>query len=391
MKKKIVCIFFLIILFPVLIHAETKMEYDKLLDEYTELYGDIFENGIDEIDIDGNFKNLTNDINIKEIFSDLVSGKIEISIQELLNIIVKRLSGEIYISLKTMALIVAISVLSSYLTGLQDGFGKEGVNKAAFYACYIVISGIACAAFYDAAECVFKTIEQISLFMKMIVPVVITALVSSGAAISAAVLEPTLIVIVELTVEIIKSCFLPIVMLSTAMNIVNNLSDRFKTERLVKFMNSSIKRGLTIILTIFVSVATLRSIASSGADGLTIKLTKYAAANFIPVVGGVLSESVETVMNCSVLIKNAVGIMGIICVAIISAIPILKIGGVLIIFRLIAAISEPVSDPKTIKCLNELGNSVSVLFSMLTACTVMFILVLTVIINAGNTAVMLGR
>ena len=390
MKKKVICIFFLIVLLPCLVHGEVKNEYDKLMSEYTELYGNIFENGINEIDVKGNFKDLTNDISIKEIFSDLVSGKIEISMQELLNIIIKKLSGEIYICLKTMALIIAISILSSYLTGLQDGFGKEGVNKAAFYTCYIVIAGIACAAFYDAAECVSETIEQISLFMKMIVPVVITALVSSGASISASVFEPTLIVIVELTVEIIRSCFLPMIMLSTAMNVVNNLSDRFKTERLVKFMNQSVKWGLTIILTIFVSVATLQSIASSGADGLTIKLTKYAAANFIPVVGGVLSESVETIMNCSVLIKNAVGIMGIICVAIIAATPILKIGAVLIIFRLTAAISEPVSDPKTVKCLNELGNGVSVLFSMLTACTVMFILVLTVIINAGNTAVMLG-
>ena len=391
MKKKVVCIFFLIALFPCLVHGEVKNEYDKLMSEYTELYGNIFENGIDEIDANGNFKDLAKDINIKELFSDLVSGKIEMSVQELLNIIIKKLSGEIYICLKTMALIIAVSILSSYLTELQDGFGKEGVNKAAFYTCYIVISGITCAAFYDAAECVFETIEQISLFMKMIVPVVITALVSSGAAISASVFEPTLIVIVELTVEIIRSCFLPMIMLSTALNVVNNLSDRFKTERLVKFMNQSIKWGLTIILTIFVSVATLQSIASSGADGLTIKLTKYAATNFIPVVGGVLSESVEMVMNCSVLIKNAVGIMGIICVVIIAATPILKIGAVLIIFRLTAAISEPVSDPKTVKCLNELGNSVSVLFSMLTACTVMFILVLTVIINAGNTAVMLGR
>ncbi len=391
MRKKAVFIFILIVMIPCLVHGEMKSEYDKLMSEYTELYGNVFVNGIDEIGLHEDFKDLTDDISIKELFSDLVSGKIEISVSELLNTIIKRLSGEIYISLKTMALIVAISILSSYLTGLQDGFGKEGVNKAAFYACYIVISGIACAAFYDAAECVFETIERISLFMKMIVPVVITALVSSGAAISAAVFEPTLIVIVELTVEVIQACFLPMIMLSTGMNIVNNLSDRFKTERLVKFMNQSIKWGLTVILTIFVSVATLQSIASSGADGLTIKLTKYAAANFIPVVGGVLSESVETVMSCSVLIKNAVGIMGIICVVIITATPILKIGAVLIIFRLTAAISEPVSDPKTVKCLNELGNSVSVLFSMLTACSVMFILVLTVIINAGNTAVMLGR
>lgn len=96
-------------------------------------------------------------------------------------------------------------------------------------------------------------------------------------------------------------------------------------------------------------------------------------------------------MNCSVLIKNSVGVLGIICLAVIAVTPLLKIAAVLIIFRLTAAIAEPVSEPKIITCISELANSISVLFSMLAASTVMFIIVLTIVINAGNTAIMLGR
>lgn len=391
MKKIFIFTLFIAIIFSYTVFAEENNDYDNLLNEYIELYGDIFEKEIDNVGITNSFSELTKDTSIKELFSHIVSGKIEISVIELLTVFVKKILGEIFVSLKAMALIIGIALLCSYLTGLQDGFGKEGINNVAFFACYSVIAGIACTAFYDSAECVFQTIERISIFMKMIVPVVITALVSCGAAISASVFEPTLVAIVEITMAIIQSFFLPMVMLAAAMNVVNNLSDKFKTERLVKFMNQTIKWGLTIVITIFVSVATLQSIASSGADGLTIKLTKYAAANLIPVVGGVLSESVESVMNCSVLIKNSVGIMGIVCVTVIAVSPIIKIGAVLIVFRLTAAIAEPVSDPKIIKCLSELGNSLSVLFSMLTACTVMFIIILTVIINAGNTVIMLGR
>lgn len=222
-------------------------------------------------------------------------------------------------------------------------------------------------------------------------PIVITTLLTSGAIVSASVFEPALITIVEIAVMVIQTLFIPLVMISTAMNIVNNLSDQFKTQRMVKFMNQCVKWGLSIMLTVFVSVAGIQSIASAGADGLTVKLTKFAASNLIPVVGGILSESVETVMNCSVLIKNSVGVLGIICLAVIAVTPLLKIAAVLIIFRLTAAIAEPVSEPKIITCISELANSISVLFSMLAASTVMFIIVLTIVINAGNTAIMLGR
>ena len=96
-------------------------------------------------------------------------------------------------------------------------------------------------------------------------------------------------------------------------------------------------------------------------------------------------------MNCSVLIKNSVGIIGIICLIAIAAFPLIKIAAILIVFRLTAAVTEPISEPKITNCITEIANSVSLLFSMLAASTVMFIIVLTVVINAGNTVIMLGR
>ncbi len=100
-------------------------------------------------------------------------------------------------------------------------------------------------------------------------------------------------------------------------------------------------------------------------------------------VGGILSELVETVVSCSVVIKNSVGLAGIICIIAIALRPVLKLAALLIIFRITAAVAEPVSEPKIIVCISRLAGSVSVLFSMITAVTVMFIMVITIMINAG--------
>lgn len=362
----------------------------EMLDAYTELYGDVFSQGLDALK-DHSFRELIPDFQVQKLLKALVSGRLELSFPALFRALARYLLGEVYSSLKLMGMALALSVLSASLAGLQDGFGSEGTAQAAFWVCYMALAGVASAAFWDAAQCAVGAVENISAFMKMVVPVVVTTLLTSGAIVSASVFEPTLLAVVEISVTVIQTLLIPLVMMTAAMNIVNGLSQRFKIQRMVKLMNQCVKWGLSIMLTIFVSAAGLQSIAAAGADGLTVKLTKFAASNLIPVVGGILSESVETVMNCSLLIKNSVGALGIICLAVIAAAPLLKLAAILLIFRLTAALAEPIAEPRSVVCLSELANAVSVLFSMLAAVTVMFVLALTVMINAGNTAILLGR
>ena len=392
MKKILQGVMILLVFFPLCTYAaesETRIS-QEILDDSAEYYGDFFEKGLKSLDEESVFETLFQK-KPKEFLLQLIHGKLELSVSSLLQSIFRILFQEVYHGMKLLGCILILSILSSYLTGLQESFGKEGVGMVAFYVCYIVIAGIASTAFYQTAECVGQSVSQIALFMKMVVPIVITTLITCGAIVSATVFEPVLITIVEIAVSLIQGVMLPLVMISAGMNIVNHLSERFKTQKLVKFMNQCIKWGLSVMLTIFVSVTGLQSIASGSADALTLKLSKFATSNLIPVVGGILAETVETVMNCSVLIKNSVGILGILCLIVLAVFPLLKVWGMLILFRLTAAVCEPVSDNRMIVCLTELANAISVLFSILAAVTVMFIIVLTIVLNAGNTALMLGR
>lgn len=370
--------------------AVDKEDFNSVLDDYAVFYGDIFENGIYELENGNSFLNMLPDFKASDILKGFNKGELAITPKQLYDYLLRLLLAEVYSAAKLMAVILAMSVLSSYLSGLKSGFGENSVSTAAFYICYIVTAGIAATVFYETASCASSTVENVAVFMKIIVPTVITLLLTSGAAISATVLEPTMISIVEIVVPIVQFVFIPAVMISTALNIVNGMSDKFKTDRMVKLLNSAVKWGLSVILTVFVSLAGLKSIASAGADGLTIKLSKFAASNLVPMIGGILSESVETVMNCSVVIKNSVGVLGIICLVLIALRPVLKLGAILILFRLTAAIAEPVSEPKIIICISRLADSVAVLFSIVVAVTVMFIIVVTILINAGNSAVMFG-
>ena len=81
-------------------------------------------------------------------------------------------------------------------------------------------------------------------------------------------------------------------LIATALGIISNLSDKVQIGKLSKFLKS----GITIVITIFVSILSLEGGLTSNVDGLAAKGIK-AASGFIPVVGKALGESVDMVMR----------------------------------------------------------------------------------------------
>ncbi len=367
------------------VYAEETDE-QNIIEEYVSIYSEDLETAAEESGI----YEILPEFDTREILLKSASGDNLFNLKDLFNRLLEILFGEIQSVLKIMLYITALSLLSSYLSALSESTNKD-VSDIAFYACYIIIAGISAATFLEIMACAQGAIDNILIVARMIIPVVITSLAATGAISSAAVFQPMLLAVIEIALVIIEKIFIPILMLFTALNIVNCISSKINGEKMVQFLGKTVKWGLSVLLTVFVGTAGLQSLASGCADGLSVKLTKYAASNLIPVVGGILSETVETVMNCSVIIKNAVGIIGIIVLLGTMLLPIIKISACLIVLRITAALIQPISDEKIVKCISGIADSVGLVFAVVAAITVMFIIILTIMLNAGNSAVMLGR
>jgi len=386
-KKLIAFIIFYLCMWQLVFAQSVNLE---IIDEYAKIYGDEIQESTNNLkDVD--FEELIPGFSVDEIVSGLAKGENIFSVQGIVNKGISLLAGEIRETLKILVFVLAIGLICTYLTNIQNSFGHKGVSDAAFFVCYMVIVGIAAAAFYQVVGCGKNLIANLSLFMRTMAPVALVTLTTSGAVISAASFEVILMGVIELAEWLLENIFVPLILITAALSMVNNLSQNLNAEKLVQFMNKTTKWGIGIVMTVFVGVMSLQGIVSGSADGLTVKVTKFAAGNLIPLVGGALSETVETVMNCSVVIKNAVGVAGIILVILIVAVPVIKVAACLIMFRLCAALLQPICDKRIVKCISELADSMSAVFGMMMVVAVMFIIMLTIIINVGSSAALLGR
>jgi len=364
-------------------------DYNDLINEYKEEYTEEFEKSMAEVQKNSDLKIPA--FEPEKIISDAVKGKIDFSDIKISNIIYEILMPEFKRVSKSMLYLLTISLIGSFLINLNGAELSKGAAQAGNMCLYLVSAGIILNVFSDIASIAYNTVNTLALFLKSIFPVIIMSLYSAGCITSITVLRPLLAWVVQISSHVIINILMPVIVFSYAITVADCLSEKIKADKFSALMIKTVKWLLTCMLTVFIGMIGLQSVAASTFDGLTVKLTKLVTSNLVPIVGGLLAETVETVMNCSVVIKNSVGICGILAVVYICVYPLLRMGVNIIFLRFTAAVMQPVSDERIIKCLVSTADLLSLLFGIVASVAVMFVLIITIIINTGNSAVMLGR
>src|SRR5690606_2094904 len=114
--------------------------------------------------------------------------------------------------------------------------------------------------------------------------------------------------------------------------IVSSVSDKYKVTQLAALLRNLAVGLLGVCLTVFLGVISVQAATAAAADGIAIRTAKYVAGNFIPVVGRMLSDATDTVLGASLLVKNTVGLAGVIILILLCAFPALKILALALIY-----------------------------------------------------------
>lgn len=242
--------------------------------------------------------------------------------------------------------------------------------------------------FADIIKMTKDAVQNMIGFVQLLVPLLMTLMLATGSIASVNIIQPIILFMINFISNIFQTVIVPIILVSTALAIISKISDRVQIDKLAKFMKSSTVWFIGIVLTIFVGVVSLEGTLSSSVDGITAKTTKAAVSNFIPVVGKILGDAVDTVIGCSTILKNAVGVVGLVIIIGICILPILKLATLTITYHLAAAICQPIADGKIIKLLEQIGDTFKILLAILCSISVMLIIGITLVIKISNSGLM---
>lgn len=334
-------------------------------------------------------KEFLEDYDPEEMIKDISEGKLDLNFKGIVNSCLRILFKELYQNLSILIRMAVLIVICALLKNLQATFLNDNVSEIAFYVCYIVIVSILLVSFSTAVKMSSTIIDEMVGFMYATVPVLITLLVSGGNITSGGIFQPIMIMVVEVSATIIKNVFIPLIFLSTMLTIVNNISEKIQLTRLAGFIKQITSWALGVVLTIFVAVVSLQGSLGAVIDGVTSKAAKFAISTFIPIVGKTLSDAADTVIGCTLLIKNAAGAAVMIGVLIICIVPLIKIISLVALYKAASALLEPISEKRITTCINDVAGSMLHIFAVTAAVAFMFMISVTALISAGNLSAML--
>nr|NSL46522.1 stage III sporulation protein AE [Dendrosporobacter quercicolus DSM 1736]SDL54131.1 stage III sporulation protein AE [Dendrosporobacter quercicolus] len=296
---------------------------------------------------------------------------------------------EMAVNMHLMGKLLFLAVLCVLLQNLQSSFEQSGISVLAYSVCFIFLSVIALTAFYHAITLARDTIGHMVSFMEALLPLMISLLAGVGALTSAALLTPLMLFVISAVSVVVKNVILPLLLITSVLDCVNYLSDKYRLGNLTSLFKQTGMMILGFTMVVFIGIITVQGVAGGVADGITLRTAKYATTTFIPVVGKMFADTVELVMGASLLLKNAVGIFGVIVVAAICALPLIKLLSLVAIVKVTGALVQPMGDDRMGRCLDAMGNNLLLVFGALLTVVLMFFLAITMIIGAGSAAMML--
>lgn len=377
--KRIILIFILVLMIPNYAFAESQEEIMSSTQEKFNISGFLKE-----------AQKYTNEsfeeIDLSSMLGQAIQGKIDNN--KLYKIIIKLLGKEVSSSLKILISILVIIVIHGILKAITDGLENNSVSQIIYFVQYILIVTLIMSNFSEIIKLVKDTANDLVGFINVLIPLLLTLMVYTGNITTSTVIEPIVLAISNFVGNIIADVLIPIVLIIVTFSIVSKVSERVQVEKLSKFLKSGVVWFLGIVLTVFVGVVSLEGTLSSSVDGVTAKTAKAAVSTVIQVVGKILGDVVDSVLGCGVILKNAVGFVGVIVILSICIMPIIKIGTLSIIYSLASAVVQPIADEKIVKLLDEMSGVFKLLLGILCALSVILIIGITMVVKISNSGMM---
>lgn len=274
------------------------------------------------------------------------------------------------------------AVLSGVFLNLTGSMYEKQLGENGFHMLYFLVVTILLTAFYAVFSVAKEVLWQVLSFMKVLVPAFSLALTwSSGSATSFGFYQATLATI-GVAETLMYYLFLPMIQIYFLIRVLNPLSGG-KFDKLAMLFESVVRVGSKIILGVMLGHQGIKGLLMPALDQVK-RSTVFRAAESIPGAGNVFGGIADTIVGSGVLIKSAIGVGGIIAIALICLLPLLKLGIFTFFYRVIAAFSQPVADRRMVAVFQGSADSGKLLFQLVFMTAVLFLLTLTIIIAATN-------
>lgn len=348
---------------------------------------DVYEEIMQELDID-ELSSTVNELpvgvklDIQRLLTELINGNSDYVSKVLAQTIREALFGEIFANKTLMVQLLAIVLLGSVFVNISNNFGSGFVSENGFYVTYLMMTSIIFTSFSITLDIVNTSINHILGLIKIIAPVYALAMNFIGQTVTSAGMYEVVLVGGWLVQVVIIRFIIPLIKFYVILSLINNLNKEDTFSKLCKLL---LRLASWLLKTIIVFVAGLNII--KGLIEPQIDAFGRSSVNKLVSVipgGGVMSVLTGTFLGAGLVVKNSIGVMGIIVIGVAVLIPVIKTLLLFVIVRITAALVQPVGDKRYSDGIDALAQGLNMLLQALACSVVIFVLSIAIVAFSSN-------
>jgi len=316
--------------------------------------------------------------------SNIITGEYADNSQNFFSAVGSIFFGDLKRYLPIIASIISIAILGGMVASLKPMTNGKSVGNIIHFVTYGFVIVFLGTSLVQIISLTTTTLTSIKSMFDSIFPILLTLLTAVGGTVSVGIYQPAIALLSNIFISLITYILLPMFIFSMVFSIVGNLSNNVKLDKFVSFLQSAFKWTMGLCFTIFLGFVSIQGIMAGAVDGLSIRTAKYAIKSYIPIVGGYVSDGLSIIMASSVLIKNAIGGVGLFLLLSTVISPVLNLVIFMLALKFMAGIIEPIGDKKIANFISDLSKSLSLLVALLVAVSFMYIVLTGLVMCSAN-------
>lgn len=340
-----------------------------------------FDNKYDYSEIQGVIDNVMdggNKFKFGDYINRLMSGQEVFSLRGVSSQLIKSIQGEIKANISTFISLTTIALIAALFTNLSMAFKNNQVSETGYYITYLLLFGVLISSFVIASSIASATISMILDFMRALVPTYLMSVAFCTGPTTSLVYYQAALGLITLVDFVLVKMIIPMINFYLVIMLVNNMSKEDTLSKLAGLFSSAVNWLLKSMLAAVVGFNVIQGLIVPVADQVKRSVLLKASAS-IPGVGGAIGGVTETVLGAGVLLKNSIGVAGLIVIITICAVPFIKLLMISVVYKIGGAVLQPISDKRFIECISASAKSAGLLLQTVFVGAVLFILSITIV------------
>lgn len=322
------------------------------------------------------------DLQIADLLGQLARGEMELSPQNLIDQAGRLFWNEFTGLWPLAAALTAPVLLWAVLRQFKGGQG--GISQAAGYVCYLITALALLTIFAGQIQRTKEAVDRVGRLTQNLFPILMTLLSATGGAGLSGMLSPGAAAASAILTQLVQGTAMTIISMAAILAVIGNLSPSLRLDELFKLAKSCANWLLGCLMVAFLGIMSVQGMLGSAYDSASVETVRYAVDNLMPIVGGEVADTLDVLISNALLVKNAAGVTGLILLLQISLEPVLHLVAVMLMLRIISALTEPVAEGPVLSCMNQFSEVMRCLLVAIVCAVVLFMVLVGASLGAGN-------